>query len=154
MKAWLCQQEPEPNRHIVERFERVALANLGTFNEMVEPCRIADVNPRPLSQAFRIILGTTPSRHLHALRLAKARLQWRGSSRDGRKPVRCRPRRTVRQFRREHQPILRLPYMRFDASPRALASHWAHPTLPSSRSHRYYFGRFCYTSSCIRRYAP
>ena len=29
----------------------------------------------------------------------------------------------------EHQPILRLPYMRFDASPRDLASHWADPTL-------------------------
>jgi|SRR5262249_6177539 len=104
MKARPCQQEPAQYRQIVERHELVALANLGTLNEMVELCRIADVNQRPLSRALRIILNTTPRRHLHALRLAKARLQWRGSSRGSRSPVRCRPPRTVRQWRLPVEP--------------------------------------------------
>jgi transcriptional regulator GlxA family with amidase domain len=60
-------------RQIVDQFENIARAHFGTWMRMADLCRIAGVNQRTLLRAFRATYGTTPHRHLHALRLAEAR---------------------------------------------------------------------------------
>jgi len=58
---------------IVERFEDVARASLGSPSHILELCEGVAVSQRTLLRAFRAIHHTTPSRYLHALRLAQAR---------------------------------------------------------------------------------
>jgi transcriptional regulator GlxA family with amidase domain len=60
-------------REIVERFEKIARANLETTTSVARLCRAAGVTPRTLARAFRAVHGTTPVRHLHVLRLSEAR---------------------------------------------------------------------------------
>ena len=63
----------ERYQQIVERFEAVARANLGKPGGIAEFCEAAGVTPRTLSRACHTVRGTTPVRHLRAIRLAAAR---------------------------------------------------------------------------------
>jgi transcriptional regulator GlxA family with amidase domain len=58
---------------IVDRFEDVARASLGSPSHISELSEAAAVSQRTLLRAFRAIHRTTPSRYLHALRMAQAR---------------------------------------------------------------------------------
>jgi AraC family ethanolamine operon transcriptional activator len=60
-------------REIVERFEHVARASMGSPSHISELCEAAAVGQRTLLRAFRAVHLTTPSRYLRALRLAQAR---------------------------------------------------------------------------------
>jgi transcriptional regulator GlxA family with amidase domain len=63
----------ERHRHIVDRFEAAARANLERHLGIAELCRIAAVERRTLVRAFRAVHGETPSRYLRTLRLNLAR---------------------------------------------------------------------------------
>ena len=63
----------ERHRHIIDRFEAAARANLEQNVGIAELCRIAAVERRTLVRAFRAVHGTTPSRFLRTLRLNLAR---------------------------------------------------------------------------------
>jgi len=58
---------------IVEHCEEVARANIGTLVRVADLSRIAGINQRTLSRAFREIRGVSPYRHLLYLRLSKVR---------------------------------------------------------------------------------
>jgi AraC family ethanolamine operon transcriptional activator len=58
---------------IVDRFEHVARASLGSPSHISELSEAAAVSQRTLLRAVRAIHRTTPSRYLHALRMAQAR---------------------------------------------------------------------------------
>jgi len=60
-------------QQVVDRFDAVARANLGSLMRIAELCRAAGVTPRTLSRAFHAIRGTAPSRYLHELRLSEVR---------------------------------------------------------------------------------
>ena len=60
-------------REIVDRFEKIARANLETTTSVARLCRAAGVTPRTLARAFRAVYRTTPLHHLHVLRLSEAR---------------------------------------------------------------------------------
>ncbi len=60
-------------QEIIDRFERAARANLDKLSHIPDLCRAADVSQRTLSRACRAIRGTTPARHLQAIRLDAAR---------------------------------------------------------------------------------
>jgi len=60
-------------REIVDRFEKIARANLENTTSMAGLCRDAGVTPRTLARAFRAVHGTTPLQYLHDLRLTEAR---------------------------------------------------------------------------------
>jgi AraC-like DNA-binding protein len=60
-------------REIVERFEKIARANLETTTSVAALCRAAGVTPRTLARAFRAVHATTPSQYLRVLRLTLAR---------------------------------------------------------------------------------
>ena len=60
-------------QQIVDRFEQVARANFGKPERIADLCEAAAISQRTLTRAFQAIHGTTPLRHLHALRLAEAR---------------------------------------------------------------------------------
>jgi transcriptional regulator GlxA family with amidase domain len=60
-------------RHIVERFDAAAQANLEQTADIAELCRIAGIGRRTLLRAFRAVHATTPARHLRAVRLNLAR---------------------------------------------------------------------------------
>jgi transcriptional regulator GlxA family with amidase domain len=60
-------------RDLVDRFEKVVRDTLGAPVGIHEFCRTAGLNQRTLLRAMRAIHGTTPCRHLRALRLAEAR---------------------------------------------------------------------------------
>ena len=60
-------------RQIVDRFEDVVHASLGTPSNISDLCEAVAVGQRTLLRAFRAIHRTTPSRYLRALRLAQAR---------------------------------------------------------------------------------
>ena len=60
-------------REIVDRFEQVARANVTTFVHVADLSRIADINQRTLSRAFREILGIGPCRYLQHLRLSEVK---------------------------------------------------------------------------------
>jgi transcriptional regulator GlxA family with amidase domain len=60
-------------QRIVDRFEEVARADLETLKPISEMCEAVGVSQHTLARAFRVVHGTTPLRHLHALRLAEAR---------------------------------------------------------------------------------
>ena len=61
------------HRQIVDRFDEIARANLERSLPIAQLCELTAVSPRTLTRAFRAVHGTTPSRYLHALRLAEAR---------------------------------------------------------------------------------
>jgi transcriptional regulator GlxA family with amidase domain len=60
-------------REIVDRFEKIARANLESTTSVAELCRTAGVTPRTLARAFRATHGTTPVQYLHDVRLTEAR---------------------------------------------------------------------------------
>jgi transcriptional regulator GlxA family with amidase domain len=60
-------------QEIIDRFERAARANLDKLSHIPDLCQAADVSQRTLSRACRAIRGTTPARHLQAIRLDAAR---------------------------------------------------------------------------------
>ena len=61
------------HREIVERFEKIARANLETTAGVAVLCRAAGVSSRTLARAFRATRLTTPLQYLHDLRLTEAR---------------------------------------------------------------------------------
>lgn len=60
-------------REIVDRFEKIARANLAQGAGVAELCRIAAVERRTLVRAFRAVHGEAPSQYLRMLRLNLAR---------------------------------------------------------------------------------
>src|SRR5262249_8605008 len=60
-------------REIVDRFDRIARANLEAFSRVSVLCRAVGVSRRTLARAFWKIHATTPVRYLHGLRLTEAR---------------------------------------------------------------------------------
>ena len=60
-------------RRIVSHFEEVARENIRTFVHVADLSRIAEVNQRTLSRAFREVCGIGPYRYLQQLRLNEVR---------------------------------------------------------------------------------
>jgi transcriptional regulator GlxA family with amidase domain len=60
-------------REIVDRFEDIARASLGEPRTIPDICAALMVGQRTLARAVRLVRGTTPAQHLHALALAEAR---------------------------------------------------------------------------------
>jgi AraC family ethanolamine operon transcriptional activator len=60
-------------REIVDRFEDIARASLGEPRTIPAICAALRVGQRTLSRAVRVVRGTTPAQHLHALALTEAR---------------------------------------------------------------------------------
>jgi AraC family transcriptional regulator, ethanolamine operon transcriptional activator len=58
---------------IVERFDDVIRANLGTITRVDQLAAAACISPRTLLRAFRVVCGTTPFRYLREVRLDEAR---------------------------------------------------------------------------------
>ncbi len=58
---------------IVEHFVRIARTNFGNVMRIDDVCRLAGVNPRTISRAFKVVHDTTPSRYLRELRLIEIR---------------------------------------------------------------------------------
>lgn len=58
---------------IVERFDDVVRANLGTITRVDHLAAAACISPRTLLRAFRVVCGTTPFRYLREVRLDEAR---------------------------------------------------------------------------------
>jgi transcriptional regulator GlxA family with amidase domain len=56
---------------IVNHFEQIARANVGKFVHVADVSRVAGVNQRTLSRAFREIHGIGPYRYLQHLRLSE-----------------------------------------------------------------------------------
>lgn len=67
------QSQRERYKDIVDRFVRIAQANLDKPARIPELCRIIGVEPRQLRRACQAILGMTPVSHLHMLRLSEVR---------------------------------------------------------------------------------
>jgi AraC family ethanolamine operon transcriptional activator len=67
------QQLNKGYRDIVEQFDRIARANLRTPKRFSDVCRAAGIHERTLARAFRTVLGTTPVRYFHDLRLRETR---------------------------------------------------------------------------------
>jgi len=65
----MTTQRDQHYRELLDRFEQVARANLETPARVCDLCRIAEINRRTLSRAFRAVRGTTPHHYLQALRL-------------------------------------------------------------------------------------
>ena len=63
----------ERYQEIVDRFDAVARANLGTLGESSEICDALGISQRTLSRAINAVHGTTPTRYLRRMRLAAAR---------------------------------------------------------------------------------
>lgn len=63
----------ERYRHIVDRFEAAARANLDQRVGIAELCRMVGAERRTVLRAFRAVLATTPSRYLRTFRLNLAR---------------------------------------------------------------------------------
>jgi transcriptional regulator GlxA family with amidase domain len=66
-------RQVERYQQIVDRFDAVARAQLGSLGQIAELCRAAGVTQRTLSRAFHAIRGKAPSRYLHELRLTEVR---------------------------------------------------------------------------------
>jgi transcriptional regulator GlxA family with amidase domain len=72
-------QRSQPNRgsriqryrQIVNHFEQIVRADVGKFVHVVDVSRVAGVNQRTLSRAFREIHGIGPYRYLRHLRLSE-----------------------------------------------------------------------------------
>jgi transcriptional regulator GlxA family with amidase domain len=69
----MTTQREQHYRELVDRFERIARANLETPARVTDLCRIAEVNRRTLSRAFRAVRDTTPHHYLQALRLGEVK---------------------------------------------------------------------------------
>jgi AraC family transcriptional regulator, ethanolamine operon transcriptional activator len=69
----MATQRHQRYRGLVDRFEQVARANIETLARVTDICRMADVNQRTLSRAFRAVRGTTPHHYLQALRLSEVK---------------------------------------------------------------------------------
>jgi transcriptional regulator GlxA family with amidase domain len=67
--ATTSQQRTERYRRIVDGFEQVARANIGTLVHVADLSRIAGLNQRTLSRAFREVRGIGPHQFLQYLRL-------------------------------------------------------------------------------------
>jgi transcriptional regulator GlxA family with amidase domain len=65
------EQRIQRYRQIVNHFEHVAQANIGNLVHVVEVSRVAGVNQRTLSRAFREIHGIGPYHYLQHLRLSE-----------------------------------------------------------------------------------
>ena len=63
----------KPNHELVERAERLALANFQTPLDIATLCRTLAVSERTLRKAFQKIRGLPPCRRLRMLRLSGAR---------------------------------------------------------------------------------
>ena len=66
-------QRTQRYRQIVDHFEEVARANPENFVHVEDLSRIAGINQRTLSRAFRQVRGTTPYRYLQHLRLTEVK---------------------------------------------------------------------------------
>jgi transcriptional regulator GlxA family with amidase domain len=66
-------QRNQRYRKFVDRFEEVARENLDKLSRVADLCRMAGVNERTLSRAFRLVRGTTPYRCLQQLRLSEVK---------------------------------------------------------------------------------
>lgn len=60
-------------QQIVDRFDEVARANLGSRLQISKVCRAGGFTVRTLSRAVRAVTGTTPARYVRDLRLRTAR---------------------------------------------------------------------------------
>jgi transcriptional regulator GlxA family with amidase domain len=58
---------------LVDQFEQVTRENLENTVHVSELCRLAGINQRTLSRAFRQVRGMGPARHVQQLRLIEAR---------------------------------------------------------------------------------
>ena len=67
------QSQRERYKDIVDRFVRVAQANLDKPVRMPELCRSIGIEPRQLRRACQAILGVAPIGHLNSLRLSEVR---------------------------------------------------------------------------------
>jgi transcriptional regulator GlxA family with amidase domain len=67
------QSQRERYQDIVDRFVRIAQANLDKPARIPELCHAVGVEPRQLRRACRAILGVTPVSYLHAQRLTEVR---------------------------------------------------------------------------------
>ena len=67
----MTTQRDQHYRVLVDRFEQVARANLETPARVTDLCRMAEINQRTLSRAFRAVRGTTPYHCLQGLRLSE-----------------------------------------------------------------------------------
>ena len=65
------EQRIQRYRQIVNHFEQIARANVGTVVHVADMSRVAGVNQRTLSRAFREIHGIGPYRYLQHLRLSE-----------------------------------------------------------------------------------
>jgi len=69
----MTTQRDQHYRELLDRFEQVARANLETPAHVSDLCRIAEINRRTLSRAFRAVRDTTPHHYLQALRLGEVK---------------------------------------------------------------------------------
>ncbi len=69
----MTTQRTQRYRRIVDHFEEVARANVGKFVHVADLSRLAGVNQRTLSRAFREVRGIGPYRYLQYLRLSEVR---------------------------------------------------------------------------------
>jgi len=60
-------------RQLVDRFEEVARAQVGTYVHVTDLCRLAGINERTLLRAFRSVHGIGPYRYVRQLRLDEVR---------------------------------------------------------------------------------
>ena len=60
-------------RQLVDRFEEVARAQVGTYVHVTDLCRLAGINERTLLRAFRSVHGIGPYRYVRNLRLNEVR---------------------------------------------------------------------------------
>jgi transcriptional regulator GlxA family with amidase domain len=72
-RSIITTQRNRRYREIVDHFEQVARANVGRFVHVADLSRVAGVNQRTLSRAFRDIRGLGPYRYLQYLRLSEVR---------------------------------------------------------------------------------
>jgi len=72
-RSIMTTQRTQRYRQIVDHFEEVARANVGNFVHLADLSRIAGINQRTLSRAFREVRGIGPYRYLQYLRLSEVK---------------------------------------------------------------------------------
>jgi len=72
-RSIITTQRIQRYRRIVDHFEQVARANLEQVVHVADLSRVARVNQRTLSRAFREIRGIGPYRYLQYLRLSEVK---------------------------------------------------------------------------------
>jgi len=72
-RSLITTQRTRRYREIVDHVEQVARANVGKFVRVADLSRVAEVNQRTLSRAFREIRGIGGYRYLLYLRLSEVR---------------------------------------------------------------------------------